>query len=605
MLKKLIAGVLCATLLLTAFAFPAYAFSDVTKESHSWAYDQIAEMTEMKIINGFEDGTFRPQEGVTRIDSLLLISRILGVNDPTESKIVELAEDKHFATVNLLKYPNYQKNLAYILYRNMLEPSALQSFLKNDLGKQPLKRYEAAVLMVKMANAEDELLKEKDVKLTFADAESIPEVARPHVFYCYQHGLMKGVEDNKFDPNGTVTRAQMAVLLYNAMKSINFTTVTGTVVEVSGFNNSITYVDEFGNKEVFNNTGDIRMTLDGEDITDIDAISSDDIIHVVYKGEEIHMIEALSVIKDETIEGFYAGKGNSTTIQKILVREIDGNNTLSYILDEDVRVYLDGEDVALSALQSGDRIKLTIRDSRVTIVNAAARNTTLNGYISEFSYEGTGSLSIKLSNNKVVTYPLSEKEVSVTRNGDDVTVRDLKIGDKVTVKMEYDIIEAIDATSVKKTLEGTIEEIVISSTNPRILIKAGNETVECAMDNDIAVTINGEEATVYDMRLGYSAVVHTDSSTVTSVEITSTPTVETLNIAGTVTEINTNYSSITLKLSDGSIDKIFVKSGASIINGTTGKKTTLANIKEDNFLTAVVSSTGFTHEAISIVVFTE
>ena len=125
------------------------------------------------------------------------------------------------------------------------------------------------------------------------------------------------------------------------------------------------------------------------------------------------------------------------------------------------------------------------------------------------------------------------------------------------------------------------------------------------MDNDIAVTINGEEATVYDMRLGYSAVINTDSSTITSIEITSTPTVETLNVAGTVTEINTNYSSITLKLSDGTIDKIFVKNGASIINGTTGKKTTMANIKVGDFLTAVVSSTGFTHEAISIVVFVD
>ena len=200
---------------------------------------------------------------------------------------------------------------------------------------------------------------------------------------------------------------------------------------------------------------------------------------------------------------------------------------------------------------------------------------------------------------------MSKDKISVTRNGDDVSVRDLKIGDKVTVKMEYDIIESIDATSVKKTLEGTIQEIVISSTNPMIKIQVGKEILDCAMDNSIAVTINGQEATVYDMRLGYNAVVNTDSSTITSIEITSTPSVETLNVMGTVTEINTNYSSITLQLNDGSYEKIFVKSGATIINGATGKKTTLANIKEGNLLTAVVSSTGFTAEAISIVVFTD
>ncbi|MBQ2966651.1 MAG: S-layer homology domain-containing protein [Clostridia bacterium] len=604
MIKKIITGVMCVALLLSQLTFSVFAFDDVDAERYSWATTQINEMADMGIINGFEDGSFRPDQGVTRIDSLLLISRILGVNNPTEAKIVELAENNYYPVVNLLKYPAYQKNLAYILYREVFSPEELQTFLKLDLGAQPVKRYEAAVLMVKMANAEDELLKADEISLPFADVEEISAKTLPHVNYCYQHGLMKGVEDNKFDPNGIVTRAQMSVLLYNAMKTLNLSTVCGTVEEVSGFDNSITYIDEFNNKEVFNNTGDVRITLNAENIEDIDMISTGDIINVQYSGKDIYMIEALTVLKDETIEGYYAGKGSSSTIQKILVREIgDDPSTLSYILDDDVRIYLDGEEVSMSSLQSGDRIKLTIRDSRVTIINAAARKTTINGYISAFDYEEEGSLSIKLSNNSVVTYPLSEDDVSVTRNGDEVTMRDLKVGDKVTVKMEYDIIYSVDATSVKKSYEGTIEEIIISSTNPRIKIDIGKEEIECAMDNSIAITINGEEATIYDVRLGFPAVVKTDSSTVTEVTITSTPTVESVNVMGTVTEVNTNYSSITLLLNDGSYEKVFVKSGASIINGTTGKKATLSTIKPGDTLTAVVSTTGFTAEAISIVVF--
>ena len=604
MLKKIIATVICAALVLSQFTLSAFAFDDVDAEKFSWAVEQINEMAELKIINGFEDGTFRPDQGVTRIDSLLLISRILGVNDEAEAKIVELAENEYFKDVNLLKYPNYQKNLAYLLYRGVFSPDELRNYLNLDLGQQPLKRYEAAVLMVKMSNAESQLLAADSITLPFSDKDTIPAKVAPYIYYCYQNGLMKGVEDNKFDPNGTVTRAQMAVLLYNAMKSLDFTTVCGTVDEVSGFENSITYTNEFGDKEVFNNTGDIRITKDIKDTTDIESVSTGDIIHVHYSGKNIILIETLTVLKDEVIEGLYAGKGTSSTIQKVLIRDInDDSKVSSYILDEDVRVYLDGEEVSASALQSGDRIKLTIRDSRVTIINAAARKTTLNGYISAFDFEGTGKLAVKLSNNKIVEYPLSENAVSVTRNGDEVTMRDLKIGDKVTVQLEYDIIQSIDATSVKKTLEGKIEEIVISSVAPKIKINVGKEVVECAMDNSIAITINGEEATIYDVRLGYAATVKTDSSTVMEVAITSTPTVESVNVMGTVTEVNTNYSSITLQLNDGTYEKVFVKSGASIINGESGKKTTLASIKAGDTLTAVVSTTGFTAEAISIVVF--
>lgn len=602
MFKKIIATVICAALLLSPLS--VFAFDDVNPEQYSWAVNQINEMTDMKIINGFEDGTFRPNEGVTRVDSLLLISRILGANDAAEEEIITLAENEYFKDVNTLGYPAYQKNLAYLLYRGVFTPNAMRTFLGNGMGKEPLKRYEAAALMVKMSGAEDKLLDADSIILPFTDKDSIPASAIAQVYYCYQNGLMKGVEDNKFDPNGTVTRAQMAVLLYNAMKSLDFTTVCGTVDSVDGFQNAIAYTDEFGNSEVFNNTGDIRITKDTKDIIDLESISTGDLIHIHYSGKDIILVETLTVLQDEVIEGYYAGKGASSTIQKVSIRDINDNNKISnYILADDVRIYLDGEEVSSSALQMGDRIKVTIRDSRVTIINAAARKTTINGYINEFDFDGTGKLSIKLSTNKIVTYPLYEGDVSVTRNGDKVTMRDLKIGDKVTVQLEYDIIHAIDATSVKKTLEGKIEEIIISSVAPKIKINVGKEVIECAMDNDIVITINGEEATIYDVRLGYAATVKTDSSTVMEVAITSTPTVESVNVMGTVTEVNTNYSSITLQLNDGTYEKVFVKSGATILNGESGKKATLASIKAGDTLTAVVSTTGFTAEAISIVVF--
>lgn len=602
MFKKIIATVLCAALLLSPLS--VFAFDDVNPEQYSWAVNQINEMADMKIINGFEDGTFRPSEGVTRVDSLLLISRILGATDASEDEIITLAENEYFKDVNTLGYPAYQKNLAYLLYRGVFTPNAMRTFLGNGMGKEPLKRYEAAALMVKMAGAEDKLLDADSIILPFTDKDSIPASAIAQVYYCYQNGLMKGVEDNKFDPSGIVTRAQMAVLLYNAMKSLDFTTVCGTVDSVDGFQNAITYTDEFGNSEVFNNTGDIRITKDTKDITDLESISTGDLIHIHYSGKDIILVETLTVLQDEVIEGYYAGKGASSTIQKVSIRDINDSNKISnYILADDVRIYLDGEEVSPSALQLGDRIKVTIRDSRVTIINAAARKTTINGYINEFDFEGTGKLSIKLSTNKIVTYPLYEGDVSVTRNGDKVTMRDLKIGDKVTVQLEYDIIHVIDATSVKKTLEGKIEEIIISSVAPKIKINVGKEVIECAMDNEIVITINGEEATIYDVRLGYAATVKTDSSTVMEVAITSTPTVESVNVMGTVTEVNTNYSSITLQLNDGTYEKVFVKSGATILNGESGKKATLASIKPGDTLTAVVSTTGFTAEAISIVVF--
>ena len=605
MLKKITAISVAVLMVLSQLIVSAATFSDVDPEKLSWAAPQIEEMVEKKIINGFEDGTFRPTNGVSRIDSLLLISRILGANDEAEEKIITFAENNFYSTVNLLKYPNYQKNLAYILYRNMFTPEELSIFLQNDLGQQTLKRYEAAVLLVKMSPDANSVSKDDVVELPFDDAEEIPEAARPHVYYCYEKGLMKGMGENMFEPMGEVTRAQMAVMLYNAMKGLYFDTVVGTVESVSGFDNSVDYIDENGIRQTFSNDGLTRITLDGEDITDIDFINDGDIIHVHSAGGKIFLVEILAVLKDEIVEGVYAGKGASSTITKLLIRpngSSSSDDVSSYIVSEDVKVYIAGVESSLSALKSGDHVKLTIVDSLITEINVAARESSVTGYITGFDYDGQGKIDIRLSDNTVKSFALSFDTVVIKRNGSDATARELKVGDKVTLNLSYDEIIKVVATSTKKTYEGTIEEIVISKTNPKIKINIGKEVIECAMDNSIEITINDEEADIYDVKLGYSAKVQTDSTTVTKIDIVSTPTIDNVNIMGTVLEVNSNYASLAIQLDDGTTTQLFVKKNATIINGVTGRATTFAAIKPGNVITAVITSSGFTAEAISIVV---
>lgn len=51
-------------------------FKDVP-EKH-WAYKAIEELAEKGIINGYEDGTFRPEEPITRAEVATIISRLKG-----------------------------------------------------------------------------------------------------------------------------------------------------------------------------------------------------------------------------------------------------------------------------------------------------------------------------------------------------------------------------------------------------------------------------------------------------------------------------------------------------------------------------------------------
>ena len=57
------------------------AFPDVDAKKYSWAVDSINSMADAGIIKGYEDGTFNPEKSVSKLEGLVLISRILGCND--------------------------------------------------------------------------------------------------------------------------------------------------------------------------------------------------------------------------------------------------------------------------------------------------------------------------------------------------------------------------------------------------------------------------------------------------------------------------------------------------------------------------------------------
>src|SRR3989454_6475291 len=70
-------AVLVATLLVLVVVSPAFAqpFADVPTDH--WAFDAIAELAAKGIIEGFPDGTFKGDRGVTRYEVAMIVARIL------------------------------------------------------------------------------------------------------------------------------------------------------------------------------------------------------------------------------------------------------------------------------------------------------------------------------------------------------------------------------------------------------------------------------------------------------------------------------------------------------------------------------------------------
>ncbi|MFC5699709.1 NEAT domain-containing protein [Cohnella faecalis] len=172
---------------------PKANFSDTG--SH-WAIREINRAVQLGIVSGFKDGSFRPNQNITRGELITIVSQALKLEgDVSESDFRDLEQIPAWAR----KHAVLASKLGLI---SGYEDGTFRA------GKS-ITRVELAIIIAKAAGLE---LKD-DARLTFADAGNIPEWARKSIAAAVEAGLIKGKGNNRFDPNAPATRAEAVTLV--------------------------------------------------------------------------------------------------------------------------------------------------------------------------------------------------------------------------------------------------------------------------------------------------------------------------------------------------------------------------------------------------------
>ena len=174
----------------------AVTFPDV-EDSH-WALEYIEKMKDSGIINGYEDGTFRPEAKVKTGEFIKMVISCKWKVDTTQN----LPEGAHWAT----PYAKVGNNI--ILY----EP-----YYTYEKYETNITREEAVRLIWKMyslLNPGTKIDRTEQYIKGYTDENTIEDEDNRRYFNaCIQHGLINGFEDGTLRPNETLTRAQATKLL--------------------------------------------------------------------------------------------------------------------------------------------------------------------------------------------------------------------------------------------------------------------------------------------------------------------------------------------------------------------------------------------------------
>ncbi|WP_068773964.1 S-layer homology domain-containing protein [Paenibacillus sp. FJAT-26967] len=181
-------------------------FDDLKGSDVEWALKYIASLASKRVFEGYEDGSFKPRNTITRIEAITAAVRLMGLRDQAESD-QEKNTKLNFKDAD--KIPGWAVGYVSVALENDL-------FTESDDMVQPSKpadRLWATILLVKAMKLDAEAKAKVNTKLSFKDAKQIPAGAVGYVAVAVEKGLIDGFEDNTFRPNTPVTRAQLAALL--------------------------------------------------------------------------------------------------------------------------------------------------------------------------------------------------------------------------------------------------------------------------------------------------------------------------------------------------------------------------------------------------------
>lgn len=197
MKKILTAGLLSLTLLLSPYtSAEAASFKDVANKH--WAFEEISFMANQGFMSGYSDGTFGQGQAITRIDAAKALALAIGAKPSANFKV-----NFKDISVNHESYNHVRALVELGVFNNG------EKFNPNNL----LTRAQ----MSKILTLGFDLIIDDNHQISFQD------VPRSNHFHGYittlaEVGITTTKQGAKFNPNGQVTRAQMAAFAYRSMK---------------------------------------------------------------------------------------------------------------------------------------------------------------------------------------------------------------------------------------------------------------------------------------------------------------------------------------------------------------------------------------------------
>jgi hypothetical protein len=175
---------------------PSAAFTDIRDH---WAGETIQRLAGSGVVNGYPNGTFRPDRPITRAEFVSILTAALRWKPRA---------DKTFADT--------ENHWARVAVSTAFANGMIQGYDDNTFAPdQPLTREEMAVMAANALHLEN-----LQVVLSFGDGDQISWWAKDAIEAAAERGILSGYPDRTVKPHAQATRAEAVMVIGRIIKMI-------------------------------------------------------------------------------------------------------------------------------------------------------------------------------------------------------------------------------------------------------------------------------------------------------------------------------------------------------------------------------------------------
>lgn len=419
-MKKIISLALCLSMVASITAF-ANDLSDVALDSieNHWSEDYILYLNEKGVILPSSSSGFTPDTQIYRAEFMRYINRTFAFEDVATINFEDVADNSW-----------YYSDVARAVYQGYIQGTG--NNLMNPLGY--LTREEAVVILSRLHNIQPD---DNTDNLKFTDTNKISDWSLPFISYAVDKGYITGRNDNTFDPQGNITRAEIAKILYYFAGNIVDDNIYSQL-QLNDDQNNTTITKPNSSLQNTSIDGDLYITQAvGDSVINLSNMSVDGTI--IISGGHVKLSNVWAdniVIKSPQNDYIFLEADDNSYIDTAYIHSSasiigDVLNINEDMYFDDASLYLQGE---FENVELTTNIKTTISDSEIEYLTTSSKSSInmLRSTIENAEFNGATTVT--------GTGDILYADINVSNVELYVDVDDYNIADGVTAVVDSDTI---------------------------------------------------------------------------------------------------------------------------------------------------------------------